>query len=379
MRVEKMQHFPADIAGLTKALQVQRDYTLALYRDLPAILWEPSRVPYLPVINPPLWELAHIAWFAEYFCLRYPQRAPELPPSRLGIADALFDSAKVAHASRWSNTYPDREACFAYMRDTLSAVLSALQDTEPVARYYFQLALAHEDMHAEALAMTLRMLDLPLPASVPARTRLPAANEDIVFADGTVLLGDDTGRSFVFDNEKPAYRVTVAPFSISSRVVSVAEFAEFQLSDMYHDRRLWSAAGWAWHQRNLAAQGQNTLADATLEMAAMHLNQYQAEAYCAAVNRRLPSEAEWEFAAAHSAAFRDSAGHVWEWTASPFAPYPGFAADAYKEYSEPWFHNHQVLKGGSFVTHPRLKYPQYRNFYLPERNDMFAGFRTCAI
>ena len=370
-----MQHFPSDIAGLTTALRAQRDYTLALYGDLPDELWVPARVPYLPVINPPLWELAHIAWFAEYFCLRYPQRAPELPPSRLGIADALFDSAKVAHASRWSNDYPDREACFAYMRDTQSAVLSALQDSEPAGRYYFQLALVHEDMHAEALAMTLAALGLPLPAGVPVRRMLPAAQVDLVFAGGSLLLGDGAGRLFVFDNEKPAHRIAIEPFSISSRVVSAAEFAGFQGSAAYRDRRLWSTAGWAWRERNPARPQPAQYAD----MAAMHINLYQAEAYCAATNRRLPTEKEWEFAATHSAAFRESTGQVWEWAASPFAPYPGFAPDAYKEYSEPWFHDHQVLKGGSFATHPRLKYPQYRNFYLPERNDMFAGFRTCAI
>jgi len=374
VQAEKRSSFPSDVAGLTAALQAQRDYTLGLYRDLPGPLWEPARVPYLPTINPPLWELAHIAWFAEYFCLRYPYREPQLPPSRLAVADSLFDSAKVAHDTRWRNVYPDREVCLGYMRDVLSAMLLALAGSTSSQRYYFQLALAHEDMHAEALAMTLVTLGLPLPASVASRQVLPAVNSDIVFDGGELPLGDGSGRSFVFDNEKPAHRIVIAPFSISARVVSAAEFAEFQASDAYRDRRLWSAAGWDWRARNASRpQRQNA------GLAAMHINAWQAEAYCAAINRRLPTEVEWEFAAVQSTAYRTSTGHVWEWTASPFAPYPGFVPDAYQEYSQPWFHNHRVLRGGSFATHARLRYPQYRNFYLPGRDDMFAGFRTCAI
>jgi iron(II)-dependent oxidoreductase len=72
-------------------------------------------------------------------------------------------------------------------------------------------------------------------------------------------------------------------------------------------------------------------------------------------------------------------GGVWEWTASPFAPYPGFAADPYRDYSEPWFHTHQVLRGGSFATRSRLVHNRLRNFYLAGRDDAFAGFRTCAV
>ena len=117
--------------------------------------------------------------------------------------------------------------------------------------------------------------------------------------------------------------------------------------------------------------------------AAMHVSYFEAEAFCRWKNRRLPTEAEWECAATSSAAFLASTGHVWEWTATPFAPYPHFEAGPYQEYSAPWFLSngvrHQVLKGGSFITHPRLKYAQYRNFYTPERSDMFCGFRTCAI
>ena len=72
-------------------------------------------------------------------------------------------------------------------------------------------------------------------------------------------------------------------------------------------------------------------------------------------------------------------GGVWEWTASPFAPYPGFETDAYAEYSAPWFHTHGVLRGGCFATRSRLVHSRWRNFYLPHRNDVFAGFRTCAL
>ena len=72
-------------------------------------------------------------------------------------------------------------------------------------------------------------------------------------------------------------------------------------------------------------------------------------------------------------------GGVWEWTASPFAPYPGFAADPYRDYSQPWFHSHYVLRGGSFATRSRIAHNRFRNFYLPHRDDVFAGFRTCAV
>jgi iron(II)-dependent oxidoreductase len=72
-------------------------------------------------------------------------------------------------------------------------------------------------------------------------------------------------------------------------------------------------------------------------------------------------------------------GGVWEWTSSPFAPYPGFAPDPYRDYSQPWFHSHYVLRGGSFATRSRIAHNRYRNFYLPHRRDPFAGFRTCAV
>ena len=82
------------------------------------------------------------------------------------------------------------------------------------------------------------------------------------------------------------------------------------------------------------------------------------------------------------AALREPAfewGQVWEWTASPFAPFPGFEPHPYRDYSAPWFDTRQVLRGGAFATQPRMKHPQYRNFFMPDRNDVFAGFRTCAI
>ena len=382
-----MLDIPADKVGLRLALVAQREYTLALYADLPLAHWVARDFPFLATVNPPLWELTHVAWFQEFFALRW--RPDDVKgsrtPSCLVDADAFFDSAFVAHATRWNLDYPLRGACFDYMRRTLGNVLEALAQSNDGDCYGYQLALVHEDMHAEALAMTLKTLGLPLPSCVPGRARIDvgaSARRELSFTGGEFAVGA-SNRSFGFDNEKPAHAICLSPFDIDARVVSAAEFAGFASSDAYQNADFWSAEGLAWRHACNSRAEQSTGARQADDLAAMHVSYFEAEAYCHWVNRRLPSEAEWECAAKSSTEFLASTGHVWEWTASTFQPYAGFRAERYRDYSEPWFHTHHaprfVLKGGSFVTHPRLKYPQYRNFYAPDRHDVFCGFRTCAI
>jgi gamma-glutamyl hercynylcysteine S-oxide synthase len=196
----------------------------------------------------------------------------------------------------------------------------------------------------------------------------------------------------VFDNEKWTHACHVPPFTMDSTLVSNAQYSEFIADGGYQNPRFWSAAGRAWLMRDGRSAPRDWQRDGKhwrgkrfgklLALPAnepvRHVNLYEAQAYCVWAGRRLPSESEWESAAlsAHPAL---RWGDLWEWTCSPFEPYPGFSPDAYREYSVPCFATHQVLRGASFATRLRLRSPKFRNFCLPERNDMFAGFRTCVM
>jgi iron(II)-dependent oxidoreductase len=387
----------ASAGQLASALVDARDYTLALFDALAAHGYDDAaNVPRIKTVNPPLWELGHTAWFAEWFVLREATSSHPTGARRTGLlarGDDWFDSALVAHASRWSLDLPGPGAIKTYAREVLDRVREKLRHTpdDDAALYPFRLALAHEDMHGEAFLYTLQKLGVAAPRPVPAAPRR-VAGTDIAFPGGTITLGGQTTGGFVFDNEKPPYRCYVAPFLIDADAIDNGQFGEFVRDGGYERPQFWTPAARAWlmeqdrsapryWSRAGGAWSTTRFGEAqTLDPyeAVRHVCLYEAQAYCAWAGRRLPLEAEWEYAAT-SAQPGFHWGALWEWTATPFEPYPGFVPDRYLEYSAPWFASHQVLRGASFATPARFRSPYFRNFFTPERDDLFGGFRTCAL
>ncbi|HXF66011.1 MAG TPA: selenoneine synthase SenA [Burkholderiales bacterium] len=424
------------VAGLRRLLLEARARTLAHAHDLHGAQLLGPR---LAIVNPPLWEIGHVGWFQEYWCLRHRPRRTPLAPLLPG-ADALYDSAIVPHAARWDLPLPGLEATLRYLERVLQRVLERLEreGATPHLRYFVQLAAYHEEMHCEAFTYTRQTLGYAAPPDGPVKAGLGAGPcpGDVEIPGGEFLLGaSPQDASFVFDNEKWAHRVRVAPFAIARAPVTNAEFAAFVADGGYCRRELWSRAGWRWREQarvngplyweKNGGDWMRRLYDRMIELSphapVIHVSWYEADAYCRWAGRRLPTEAEWEFAAAavpavagekrkypwgdadgqaqranlygtlgtcaDVAAFpegdsawgcRQMLGNVWEWVADWFGPYPGYIRDPYKEYSEPWFGDHKVLRGGSFATRAALLRNTWRNFYTPDRRDVFAGFRTCA-
>lgn len=375
-------------AELHAALDDSRARLLAIYAGLPPALWQ--AVPYLRIINPPRWEIGHVAWFAERWCLRRRDGTPA--PSRfLADGDRWYDSSNVPHEARWTLDLPGLDATRAYLAGVLEATHAAL-DAGAADPYFFQLSLYHEDMHCEALHYTLQTLGAPPPADARIRRGPPSlgAGGELHFPGGEVGIGSPEDAGFAFDNEKRAHAVTLPPFAIDRRPVNNAEYLAFVEDGGYARPEWWSEAGRQWlaetgrraprHWRRNGPGWERRAFDAWLPLApdepVLHVSAFEAEAWCAWAGRRLPAEAEWECAAKAFGAAFSPWGHVWQWTASPFAPYAGFAPDPYADYSQPWFHTHRAVRGGSFATPARLLDPVFRNFYEPQRDDIFVGFRS---
>ena len=381
-------------AALAQALQNARRDTLAtfgLYET--ALAARDFTVPQSLELNPPLWELGHIGWFQTHWIGRNPERllgvaadpfVPRLPAARHD-ADALYDSSRIEQATRWSLDLPGAQATQADLADGLAQSLDLLLDPPHGCHsndslYFHRLCLLHEDMHHEAALYMAQSLGIAVvdprwqPRPVDAATPLK-----LNVTDWT--LGSSAG--FAFDNELGAHAVPLAPWQIDSQVLRWADylpFVEAGGADAGAPRYLRRQDG-VWQQQRW---GRWQALD--LNLPACHLTFFEAQAFCAWAGRRLPTEAEWECAAMTLGDSRGDSrgrpfqwGSVWEWTASPFEPYPGFVAHPYRDYSQPWFDGRPVLRGGSYCTQPRLKNRRYRNYFSPKRNDIFAGFRTCAI
>jgi iron(II)-dependent oxidoreductase len=432
---------PLSSARLIGYLADARDRTLELVHGLDG---ERLMGPMIDTVNPLLWEIGHVGWFHEYFALRRLDGGA----SRLPDADALYNSSTVSHDSRWSLALPSLRGTLDYMARVNDAMVRRLdrETATPEETELYLMTIFHEDMHDEAFTYSRQTLGYPAPSfaasvgGISEPTAVGPLDGDVALPGGVLQLGSSPDSAFVFDNEKWAHPVAVASFRIARAPVTNAEFLAFVTEGGYRRREFWGDDGWRWREAAGAEQplywsrdGDEwycRVFDRTEPLPprhpVIHVNWHEASAWCRWSGRRLPTEAEWEAAAAteptlagglstrkrrypwgddapapvHAnldgrivglagvASFpagdsawgcRQMIGNVWEWTSSPFEPFPGFSPDAYEDYSAPWFSTRKVLRGGAWATRGRMISNMYRNFFTPDRRDVMAGFRTCAL
>lgn len=395
------------VPDLRRAYDGVRRHSLALAEPLSA---EDQGVQSMPDASPTKWHLAHTTWFFETIVLK-----PYLPGYRpfderfAYLFNSYYEALGPRHArpQRGLLTRPALQEVHAYRHyvdESISALLNRL-DPEALARIepLITLGLHHEQQHQELIVtdivhalscnpmMPAYRADAAEPTQQPLRTQ---GLEWLHQAGGVVDIGYD-GPDFAFDNEGPRHEFLLRPYDIAHRLVTSGEYATFIADGGYARPELWLSDGWATVQRegwtapiywvrrddagasgNWSVFGLSGLQALDPHAPVSNLSFYEAAAYAEWAGARLPTEFEWE-AAFNAPGIEQMTGHVWQWTRSAYAPYPGFRplAGVAAEYNGKFMVGQQVLRGGSIATPPGHTRPTYRNFFPPAARWQFTGVR----
>jgi ergothioneine biosynthesis protein EgtB len=381
-----------------------------------------------PDASPAKWHLAHTTWFFETFVLREFVRAYKpFHQDFIWLFNSYYNAVSEQPEKKLRSSFsrPTADEILAY-RHHVDAALEdfASGDIPPAARERIILGLNHEQQHQELLITDIKhaFWSNPLhPAFFPASAASPGVSaapvQWIDFPGGITEIGY-SGEEFCFDNETPRHQVYLTPYRLASRPVSSAEYLAFMEDGGYQRSELWLSEGWntvrteGWDaplywRRGPAGWEVFTLRGflplaALSETPVCHISYFEADAYARWAGKSLPTEAEWESAAAaapvegnlleelnlhprpsgsasnpEQVAVGQLYGDVWEWTVSAYLPYPGYRPlpGALGEYNGKFMCNQMVLRGGSVATPASHIRAAYRNFFAPATRWQFSGVR----
>ena len=404
------------LAGDTLAQRYRRvrQQTVQLCAGLTA---EDMMVQSMPDASPAKWHLAHTTWFFEQFVLA---RDPRYRPRNRAwnyLFNSYYQSVGPMHArpQRGLLSRPTLEEVLAYRRHVDQALDSMLaRGDETASAAVIELGLQHEQQHQELLLTDIQhaFWNNPLLPAYLQAAALPAATTSAPLqylpgAEGVVEIGH-AGEGFAFDNETPRHRALLAPHALANRLVTNEEYAAFVHDGGYREPSLWLSDGWAtvqnegwqrplyWRPDLASAFSLSGVQALDPNAPVCHLSYFEADAFARWAGARLPTEAEWEAAAAalpvqgnlldgmprppqaaHGTGLLQMYGDAWEWTASPYVAYPGFRPlpGALGEYNGKFMCGQWVLRGGSCATPLGHVRASYRNFFPPQARWQFVGLR----